>query len=221
MIWALYAWIPEDEAADPGDNLASRSNPPASIQKEPPRGFPTMNNGYCGGRGAEQSMEWRATPSYREPAWDTAGVAPGTLQTSPGNGMDSSQLGGYRFRPLNKDDKRRSKPSRSVYPAREYDHVAPVYGNEPGRPRYGVGDQITNQQGPPLKFRPLTKSQRAQRRWTGNYPSPGRGYTTESYGQWAVPRDFDRSTPQSLMPPQGNPMLFYDRLGVQDVYSAR
>ena len=112
-------------------------------------------------------------------------------------------------------------PYPPAYTGQQYPPPSPADPGESGFPRYGARDPVAAAPPVQMRFRPLEKSKRSSRRWTGNYPPPRQGASPESYGQWAVPRTYDGSRPKSWTPPSRSNLFLHNGLGAQDVYSSR
>ncbi len=258
-IWGLHSWISEDEPVGPAKDLVCEPQP--AVQ-EPPQGLPARRDDYARSSGAVRSPE-RPVPSINQGYPRQAGEPPPAPLTGySGQGPDSAQLQGYRFRPTDRGVKPEPQTSPPAYAGQQYggtappaygvqqfgptsppaysgqqyqsvsppanysqpyqqEQASPAYPGEPGMPRYGAQGPVTAGPAAQLRFRPLDRSNRAPRRWTGNYPSVGKGAVPESYGQWALPRGHEGSQPGTWSPPPRNNLLLYNGLGTQDVYSAR
>ncbi len=256
-IWGLHSWISEDEPVGPAKDLACEPQP--SVQ-ESPQGLPARGDDYARSSGAVRSRE-RPAPSVHQAYPRQAGeLPPEPLPRYSGQGPDSVQLQGYRFRPTDRGSKPEPQGSPPAYAGQQYGGTAPpaysgqqfaptsppaysgqqyqsvsppayyaqpyqqappAYPVEPGMPHYGAQGPVATGPAAQLRFRPLDRSKRSSRRWTGNYPSMGKGAVPESYGQWALPRGHEGSQPGTWSPPPRNNLLLYNSLGAQDVYSAR
>jgi len=171
----LYFWFSGDEPAEP--KLSQPVPPSQPVWRAPPTTRePARESGSWRG-----SAYWEPQTAQEFPTQPHGGNPYRSQQPNGTVGSHTTQLGDYRFRPL--DDREREKIDRqrpADYPGYRPGPTDPTYRGAPESPGVEGFARPYAMQDPAqggYTFRPYD-AERAAKSWTGNYPAPG-GYAPE------------------------------------------
>jgi hypothetical protein len=193
---------PGDDPSDSGDRDSESATDRQFQSREPAFLAPERDYGIAGRPGAGAAPRpYGAPPPYSEPPrYDVRGSYPpepyaqesftqdypvGYGARAPYGGHARPSTGGYRFRPLDEQERRRTQKTYSDrYPTPYY--PAPLARPEPVAPApYSAGTAYPEPAEEIYSFRPLERSARG--RWQGPYQDPGWRTDRGPTDPWSAP----------------------------------